>query len=310
MRSFLTSWLLITALSLQPVTLAVAADKGDFTAGFDKFGEEPSKGCLTSAFGTITRIIFSGQDPLAIAERRTLSNRQLEVLDDTPVEEISLDVLRDTGTRQTNIEKTVTDRVIRALDLAYSTVALPFAVPLVGLFALMIRMDSKGPIFYIAQRVGQDGKPISVWKLRTMRPDADKIGGSTAAGDSRIAGRWAAKARRYKVDELPQLLNVLQGTLSIVGSRPLDLREVNQIEKVIPGFTQLRHEHKPGLANIPQAVMDHSGDIKTADGVSQRKDKFHAEVRADLEAEQNPVIEYHKTIALVIKGILNGTGSR
>jgi lipopolysaccharide/colanic/teichoic acid biosynthesis glycosyltransferase len=109
----------------------------------------------------------------------------------------------------------------RAMDLALTLAALPLALPLMAAIALWVRLDSPGPAFFRQPRVGRGGRLFRIHKFRTMR--AQSPGGAgpqvTAAGDTRItrAGRWL---RRTKLDELPQLIDVLAGDMSLVGPRP------------------------------------------------------------------------------------------
>ncbi len=110
----------------------------------------------------------------------------------------------------------------RAFDIVFAATLLTVTAPLLLLAALAVKLGSPGPVFYRARRAGRDGVPFHMLKFRTMRVGSDtgdrKI---TAAGDDRIhgVGRWL---RRTKVDELPQLWNVLVGDMSIVGPRPED----------------------------------------------------------------------------------------
>jgi lipopolysaccharide/colanic/teichoic acid biosynthesis glycosyltransferase len=132
----------------------------------------------------------------------------------------------------------------RLLDLLASLIGLLLLSPLFLLLALLIRLDSAGPIFYRAQRVGKDGGLFSLYKFRSMTVGADKQGpGITVAGDSRVT-RVGRFLRRTKLDELPQLLNVLKGEMSLVGPRPEDPRyvalytpEQRQVLAARPGIT-------------------------------------------------------------------------
>jgi len=136
------------------------------------------------------------------------------------------------------------DVLKRAFDLAAAALGLVLASPLLAGVAVLIALDSRGPVFYRGERVGQAGRPFRIFKFRTMVEHADALGGpSTADDDPRItrAGRWL---RRYKLDELPQLLNVLRGEMSIVGPRPevpqytaLLTAEERAILSVRPGMT-------------------------------------------------------------------------
>jgi len=118
------------------------------------------------------------------------------------------------------------DRARRALDVAASLAGLILLSPLFLLIAARIKLDSPGPVFYRAQRVGRGGVLFRLYKFRSMVAGADKRGpGITAAGDDRVT-RVGRFLRRTKLDELPQLINVLTGDMSLVGPRPEDPRYV------------------------------------------------------------------------------------
>ncbi|MEW6580001.1 MAG: sugar transferase, partial [Chloroflexota bacterium] len=142
----------------------------------------------------------------------------------------------------------------RPFDLLASAIGLVFLSPLFALIALLIRLSSPGPIFYRARRVGRCGREFTLYKFRSMVANADRQGpGITTAGDPRVTpiGRVL---RRTKLDELPQLWNVLRGDMSLVGPRPEDPRyvalytpEQRRVLDVRPGITSLasieyRHE--------------------------------------------------------------------
>jgi lipopolysaccharide/colanic/teichoic acid biosynthesis glycosyltransferase len=144
----------------------------------------------------------------------------------------------------------------RILDFVVTALGLIVASPLLLLLCLLIKLSDDGPIFYRAQRIGKGGVPFSAYKFRTMVVDADKLGPAvTASGDSRVTP-IGAFLRRTKLDELPQLLNVLSGEMSLVGPRPEDSRYValytpvqRQILAFVPGITSAaslayRHEEQ------------------------------------------------------------------
>lgn len=132
----------------------------------------------------------------------------------------------------------------RAFDVIVSTFALIVLLPLLVAIALAVKLTSEGPIFYVAPRVGMHGKAIKVYKFRTMVMNADKIGGIiTSKNDPRVTpiGRLL---RKYKLDELAQLFNVWNGTMSFVGPRPehpyyvgMYTEEQRKILTVRPGIT-------------------------------------------------------------------------
>lgn len=108
----------------------------------------------------------------------------------------------------------------RLFDMALAAIGLVLLAPLFIGLALAIRLDSRGPVFFRQERVGRHGRIYRIHKFRTMVPDADRSGPQlTVAGDPRVTG-VGRYLRRYKLDELPQLLDVLRGEMSLVGPRP------------------------------------------------------------------------------------------
>jgi lipopolysaccharide/colanic/teichoic acid biosynthesis glycosyltransferase len=108
----------------------------------------------------------------------------------------------------------------RFLDLLVSSLSLIFLVPFFLLFGVLIKIDSKGPVFFIQKRVGKQGKLFELFKFRTMTVDSESRGFLTVGvRDARIT-RFGSFLRRFKIDELPQLINVFLGQMSLVGPRP------------------------------------------------------------------------------------------
>jgi lipopolysaccharide/colanic/teichoic acid biosynthesis glycosyltransferase len=134
----------------------------------------------------------------------------------------------------------------RTMDVVFSAVGLVLLSPFLLLIALVIKRTSPGPVLYRATRVGRYGEPFTLYKFRSMVVDADQMGpGVTGAQDPRITpiGRFL---RRTKLDEFPQLLNVIRGEMSLVGPRPEDSRYValytadqRKVLNVRPGITSL-----------------------------------------------------------------------
>ena len=138
------------------------------------------------------------------------------------------------------------------LDIAVSIPAIIILLPLMALTAVAIKADSKGPVIYSQERVGQYGKTFKVYKFRSMKQDAEAQSGPVLAkeGDSRITkvGRFI---RATRIDELPQLFNVLKGEMSIVGPRPERPFFVEQFIKEKPEYAY-RHNVKPGITGLAQ----------------------------------------------------------
>lgn len=115
---------------------------------------------------------------------------------------------------------------MRVIDFLAALVGLVVLSPLFLVLALLIKLDSQGPVFYRARRVGRHGVPFALYKFRSMVAGADRQGpGITTAGDSRVT-RVGRFLRGTKLDELPQLINVLKGEMALVGPRPEDPRYV------------------------------------------------------------------------------------
>lgn len=136
------------------------------------------------------------------------------------------------------------NRAKRTFDLALSLGGLAMTWPAIAVAAVAIRLEDGGPVLFRQERVGREGKRFRILKLRTMEVDADRRGALvTTAGDRRVTrcGQWL---RRLKLDELPQLVNVLRGEMSFVGPRPevpryveLYTAEEREVLRVVPGIT-------------------------------------------------------------------------
>jgi lipopolysaccharide/colanic/teichoic acid biosynthesis glycosyltransferase len=132
----------------------------------------------------------------------------------------------------------------RVFDVVTSVAALSVLWPWLILIGLLIKLDSRGPAIYRSKRAGRWGNPFPILKFRTMVVDAEKLGGPSTADDDPRVTRAGKILRKYKLDELPQLVNVLKGEMSIVGPRPEILPEVElysaeerQLLSVFPGIT-------------------------------------------------------------------------
>jgi len=132
----------------------------------------------------------------------------------------------------------------RLFDVVFSFVGLAVLSPLILLVAVLIKLDSPGPVFYRGVRVGRGGEPFRMFKFRTMVVNADKIGGPSTADDDPRITRVGRFLRKLKLDEVPQLINVLKGDMSLVGPRPevqhyVDMftEEERAILSVRPGIT-------------------------------------------------------------------------
>ena len=134
----------------------------------------------------------------------------------------------------------------RPFDIVAATAALFILSPLLGLAALLIKLDSPGPVFFKQERIGRSFRPFWIYKFRTMVRDASTRGGLITVGEDRRITRVGRILRKTKVDEIPQLINILKGEMAIVGPRPeirhyveLFRRDYEEILKVRPGLTDL-----------------------------------------------------------------------
>lgn len=145
----------------------------------------------------------------------------------------------------------------RLLDLAAGSLLLLAALPLVAAVALAVRATSPGPILYRQTRVGRGQKPFTLWKFRTMRADAEAASGEVLAqpDDPRLTS-IGALLRRYRLDEIPQLWNVLEGTMSLVGPRPERPGFVQRYLREVPGYAE-RFSLAPGLTGLAQVNGDY-----------------------------------------------------
>ena len=152
----------------------------------------------------------------------------------------------------------------RAVDIVVSALGLLCAAPLILVLAIVIKLTSKGPVLYSQERVGQHGRVFRVWKLRTMRQDAEAATGAVWAtkNDPRVTpvGRLL---RRTRVDELPQLWNVFSGDLSLIGPRPERPAFVADLTQQIPFYGQ-RHVVKPGLSGWAQVRYTYGASVEDA----------------------------------------------
>lgn len=132
----------------------------------------------------------------------------------------------------------------RSLDVVASLIGLVLLSPVLLVISILVKLDSPGPVFYRGVRAGRDGEPFKMLKFRTMVANADKIGGPSTSDDDPRVTRVGRFLRKYKLDEIPQLINVLKGDMSLVGPRPEVLSEVEkytseerQLLSVRPGIT-------------------------------------------------------------------------
>lgn len=139
----------------------------------------------------------------------------------------------------------------RSMDLAGSAVGMVLLSPFLLLIAVLIKLDSPGPVFFVQERMGLDARPFLMFKFRSMRQDAEADGPAWTIRDDPRRTRLGALIRRYSIDELPNLINVLLGDMSLVGPRPEQPAFVRQFQTMVPRYMD-RHHEKSGLTGWAQ----------------------------------------------------------
>jgi sugar transferase (PEP-CTERM system associated) len=168
------------------------------------------------------------------------------------------------------VQDGVRTAIKRAFDIVMSSVLLLIASPIMIVTALAIKLESAGPVIYRQERVGLGGRIFMCLKFRSMRADAEKDGVARWAtkNDSRVT-RVGAFIRKCRIDELPQLISVLRGEMSLVGPRPERPSFVQQLQAEIP-FYDIRHSMKPGVTGWAQVRYSYGASVEDA----RRKHQF------------------------------------
>ena len=152
----------------------------------------------------------------------------------------------------------------RACDIALSTAGLIVTLPLFPAVALLIVLESRGPVFFKQVRVGQGERNFVVYKFRTMRNDAESTTGAVwAQPDDPRTTRVGRLLRKSRLDELPQLYNVLKGDMALIGPRPERPEFVERLKKVIPYYPE-RHSVKPGITGWAQIKYPYGASVEDA----------------------------------------------
>lgn len=156
------------------------------------------------------------------------------------------------GVGRLPLHHTFNNALKRVIDIFGALVGLVLSAPVVAFFCLMVRLESRGPVIYRQRRIGLNGKPFDILKIRSMKLDAESNGapGWTVKDDPRRL-RVGAKMRAWNIDELPQFWNVLRGDMSLVGPRPERPELIEGFKEEIPHYN-FRHNIKPGLTGWAQ----------------------------------------------------------
>ncbi len=190
--------------------------------------------------------------------------------------------------------------VKRVLDVVLSLGLLAFLAPLLALTAAAVKLDSRGPVLYRQRRVGLGGQEFEVFKFRSMIADAEADGPQYAAIRDRRITRVGAVIRKFRIDEIPQTINVLRGEMSFVGPRPERPEFVRELEREIPLY-HCRHLVKPGITGWAQVKYEYAASVEGA----------RAKLRYDLYYIRHfsPVLDL-MIVLMTIRVALFGVGSR
>lgn len=192
----------------------------------------------------------------------------------------------------------------RFCDILFSLLGLLFLSPLFLVLAIWIKIDSSGPVFYKQRRVGRDNKDFMLYKFRSMRMGADKYGLITVGGRDPRVTRSGYFIRKYKLDELPQLINVLNGDMSLVGPRP-------EVRKYVDMYTDEQRKVlsvRPGITDYASikyvdenVLLENSADPEKTYIENVMPDKLQYNM---LYIEHATLSEYFKIIFLTIGKVL------
>ena len=186
----------------------------------------------------------------------------------------------------------------RFIDIFSAILLLIITLPFSSFAALLIKFESPGPILFKQKRTGQYNKEFKVYKFRSMRNDAEKDGAQWASKNDARVTKVGKFIRKTRIDEIPQLINVLQGTMSIVGPRPEREVFIKDLEKEIP-YYRFRHAVKPGVTGLAQVRYPYGASVE--DAVWKHKYDIH-------------YIKHHssmldvKILLLTVKTVLFGMG--
>jgi exopolysaccharide biosynthesis polyprenyl glycosylphosphotransferase len=185
----------------------------------------------------------------------------------------------------------------RSIDIIFSAFVLLIGLPIWIIVAIIIKFESKGPVFYKQIRIGKKGKQFYIYKFRSMRTDAEKNGPQWAVvNDPRVTG-FGRILRKYHIDEFPQFLNVLHGNMSLVGPRPERPFFVDKFSKIVP-FYNRRHVIRPGITGWWQ--VKYTVYVETKEDIERRlKYDFYYIENMSLKLDIEIII---RTVFLVFKG--------
>ena len=157
----------------------------------------------------------------------------------------------------------IQNNIKRLFDIIMAIIIGIMTLPVMLVAAIIVRLESPGPIIYSQDRVGENGKEFKVHKFRSMRNDAEKDGAKWAQVNDPRVTKFGNFMRKTRIDELPQLVNVLKGQMSFIGPRPERMVFIKELEKEIP-YYNLRHMVKPGLTGWAQVMYPYGASVEDA----------------------------------------------
>ena len=185
----------------------------------------------------------------------------------------------------------------RVLDIVLSVIGILIGIPLMIVFGILIKVEDNGPITYKQERLGKGGKKFYIYKLRSMRTDAEKFGAQWAEKDDPRITKVGKFIRKTRIDEIPQLFNILKGDMSIIGPRPERPSFTEEFNQEIPGFIN-RLAVKPGLTGWAQV----NGGYEITPEEKLKEDIFYIKNRS--------ILLDLKILFKTVKVVLTGDGAR
>lgn len=149
----------------------------------------------------------------------------------------------------------------RIIDILFAFTGIIILLPVILLTGILVKLSSKGKVFFLQERVGLHQIPFMIWKFRSMYISAEESGPQLSSGDDNRVTGWGKIMRRWRLDELPQLWNVLRGDMSIVGPRPERKYFIDKIKQTHPEYLNLL-KVKPGLTSMGMVKFGYAENIE------------------------------------------------